>query len=178
MHSPIYQLHQLHQPHRLQSRPLAISVVAIAALTLCAPALMASGPPGIAEGADFGAGLTLREATPLAAIVERPEDWTSKPVLLHGRISEVCQRKGCWTILQEGDAHVRVRFKDYGFFIPTDASGSEAYVEGVVKSSMLSEKDARHYAEETRGGDPSAIDGPQREVGFTATGVRLVGRSE
>jgi len=157
---------------------VAIAVTAMAALLLCASAPMAGEPAGIADGADFGAGLTLRHATPLAEVVERPEAWAAKPVLLHGRISEVCQRKGCWTILQDGDAHVRVRFKDYGFFIPTDSSGSEAYVEGVVKSSMLSQKDARHYAEETRGGDPSAINGPQQEVGFTATGVRIVGRGK
>ena len=45
-----------------------------------------------------------------------------------------------------------------------------------VKVEVLSEKMARHYEAETVGGDPSAIEGPQREVGFTATGVRIAAK--
>jgi hypothetical protein len=39
----------------------------------------------------------------------------------------------------------------------------------------LSEKTARHYEEESPGGDPSKVKGPRRELGMTASGVRLVG---
>jgi hypothetical protein len=77
-------------------------------------------------------------------------------------------------VLRDGGEHVRVRFHDYSFFLPTDAAGAEAFVEGVVKVEELSEKAARHYASESVDGDPDSISGPQREIGFTATGVRLV----
>jgi len=133
--------------------------------------------PAIPSGDDFGAGLTLEEATPLSVVAARPNEWSTRPVLLHGRLSEVCQRKGCWTMLQDADQRVRVRFKDYGFFIPKDASGREAYVEGTVKVSVLSEAEARHYAAESPNGDPGSIHGPQHEIGFMATGVRLLHRS-
>jgi hypothetical protein len=86
----------------------------------------------------------------------------------------------------DGDASIRVRFKNYGFFLPTDSSGRTAYVEGVVKIEMLSEKQARHYASESEAseseasesnsGEAESIHGPQREVGFVASGVRLVER--
>ena len=128
----------------------------------------------IPPGRDFGAGLTLKQPTPLAEVVLTPERFEQKPVLLHGRLSDVCQRKGCWTVLQDGAARIRVRFQDYGFFIPKDSIGAEAFVEGTVKVEILSEKDARHYESESRSGDPDSIKGPQREVGFTASGVRLV----
>ena len=59
-------------------------------------------------------------------------------------------------------------------FLPTDVSGSEAFVEGRLKVVELSEAEARHYASESVDGDPAPVDGPQRELGFTATGVRLV----
>jgi hypothetical protein len=161
-------------PHRA---PLGLVSLLVCAAALLGPAFVdANDSTVVPAGKDFGAGLSLRDTTSLASVMQSPDAYASEPVLLHGRISEVCQRKGCWTILQDGDEQVRVRFKDYGFFIPTDASGSEAFVEGVVKVATLSEKQARHYAEETRGGDPDAVHGPQREVGFTATGVRLVGR--
>jgi len=43
-----------------------------------------------------------------------------------------------------------------------------------VQVEELSQEAARHYAEESVDGDPDSIEGPQREVGFTATGVRIV----
>ena len=158
-------------------RSVSIGFVASMVFVLAAAPAGSEGPPAIPSGDDFGAGLTLQQVTPLSVVAARPDEWTARPVLLHGRLSEVCQRKGCWTMLQDGDQTVRVRFKDYGFFIPTEASGREAYVEGTVKVSVLSEAEARHYAEESPSGDPDAIHGPQREIGFTATGVRLLRRS-
>ena len=147
-------------------------------LLLVALALVSLGAdgPAIPSGENFGAGLTLQQSTELAEVVSAPERFEEQPVLLHGRISDVCQRKGCWTILRDGDAQVRVRFLDYGFFLPTDAAGAEAFVEGVVKVEVLSEKVVRHYESESRDGDPNGVTGPRREVGFVASGVRLVGR--
>ena len=134
----------------------------------------AGAPSEIPPGSDFGAGLTLSELTSLAEVVRAPEKFEARPVLLRGRISDVCQRKGCWVVLRDGGEQVRVRFHDYAFFLPTDAAGSEAFVEGLVNVEELSQKAARHYATESVDGDPDSIAGPQREVGLTATGVRLV----
>ncbi len=143
-------------------------------LALTFLALGASGPATIEPGTDYGAGLTLTRISSLPDVIAAAERHTSDSVLVRGRISEVCQRKGCWTILEDADATVRVRFKDYGFFLPKDSSGRQAYVEGVVTIQTLSEKQARHYQSEAKDGDPAAIHGPQREIGFVATGVRLV----
>ena len=134
----------------------------------------AGAPSEIPPGSDFGAGLTLSELTSLAEVVRAPEKFEARPVLLRGRISDVCQRKGCWVVLRDGGEQVRVRFHDYAFFLPTDVAGSEAFVEGLVNVEELSQKAARHYATESVDGDPDSIAGPQREVGLTATGVRLV----
>ena len=77
-------------------------------------------------------------------------------------------------MLSQGEVSLRVRFKDYGFFLPVDSSGKQACVEGVVKWQTLSEEKARHYAEESKSESVAAIHGLQREVGLTASGVRLV----
>lgn len=126
------------------------------------------------EGEVYGAPPTLEQSTPLAEIMTDPARFEGQTVLLHGRISDVCQRKGCWTVIRDGDAHLRVRFEDYGFFLPKDSIGAEAWAQGSVSVVTLSEREARHYEEESRGGDPSRVDGPVREVRFTASGVRLV----
>ena len=137
----------------------------------------ASPPSADAQGDLFGTELTLSEPTALADIVASPERFDGKPVLLIGHVADVCQRKGCWTVLQDGDATIRVRFEDYGFFLPKDASGRRALIQGLVSIKTLSEAEARHYAEESKTGDPAKIHGPQHELGFMASGVRLGDRS-
>ena len=156
--------------HRASFPLLLTSGVAIGALLLA----FAAHADALRGGTDYGAGLTLAELSPLAEVLEEPERFAGRPVLVEGRVTDVCQRKGCWTVIAEGEHAVRVRFKDYGFFLPKDITGRRAYVEGLVSVTTLSEKDARHYASESRDGNPDAIHGPQRELAFTASGVRLL----
>ena len=41
-----------------------------------------------------------------------------------GTIKDVCSVKGCWMTLDVGnDEEVMVKFKDYAFFVPTNADG-------------------------------------------------------
>jgi hypothetical protein len=146
-----------------------------AAALLLSLALATSAPAAdLPAGEDYGAGITLSEVSDLAEVVSDPARYEGGAVLLRGRISDACQRKGCWMILSDGGEEVQVRFADYGFFVPKDCRGKQAYVEGRVKAETLSEKEARHYAEEAIDGDPDAIRGPQAVVSFTATGVRIV----
>ena len=155
----------------MQSRPLRWAA-AVALVLLAAPGSSSDQP--LPEGRDFGAGLTLAQPTPLRRVVAEPERYEEGPVLLRGRLTDLCMKKGCWTVLTDGDAFVRVRFQDYGFFLPPDALGSPALVQGRAELRTLSEREARHIAAESRGGDPDAIEGPQRELGFVATGVRVL----
>ena len=122
----------------------------------------------------FGASLTLESPTRLAAVVAEPDRYADEKILLSGRLTDLCTKKGCWTVLADGDATVRVRFEDYGFFLPPDALGRHALVEGRAQVRVVSEREARHLASESRGGDPASIVGPQRELGFVASGVRLI----
>jgi hypothetical protein len=107
---------------------------------------------GLPQGDDFGAGITLEQPTPLAEIVRDPARFAGETLLIHGQITEVCQKRGCWTVIRQGEEHVRVRFKDYGFFLPKDCVGAGAYAQGSISV-----------------GRPKA-----GEAAFTATGVRLV----
>lgn len=140
-------------------------------LVVAALALLGATPGG--ESATFGAPPTLEQATPLAELLANPEAFAERTVLVRGEIHDVCQKKGCWTILRDGEAFVRVRFADYAFFVPKDSRGREAVAQGQLTLRTLSEREARHYEAETRGGAPESVEGPQREVGFLATGIRI-----
>lgn len=145
-----------------------------ALLLLAALTVSAESDAELPAGADYGAGLTLEVITPLNEVVAHPDTYADRTLLVKGRIRDVCQRKGCWMVVTEGDSRMTVRFADYGFFVPKESSGKDAYVEGTVAVTEISEDEARHYEEESAHGDPSKIQGPQRVVSFTATGVRLV----
>lgn len=154
------------------SRPiLQLTLSLLLSLTACERP--GTGTP-VPEGEEFGEGITLEEILPLREVAARPDAFADRAVLVEGEVRDVCQRRGCWMVLSDGSARVQVRFKDYGFFVPKDAAGRRALVEGSVKSDVLSEADARHYAEESQHTDPAQIDGPQSVVSLIASGVRFI----
>src|SRR5690606_24979345 len=52
-----------------------------------------------------------------------------------GKIVEVCKSKGCYMRLdaEVGGEPLMVRFKDYGYFLPQDAKGKTAILEGQAR---------------------------------------------
>ena len=107
---------------------MPVSVIAAETVRLSEP--VASD----AESETFGAALPSDvEAQPLAAVMDESERWLGEPVVVSARIGEVCQKKGCFFIARDGDVVVRVTFKDYGFFIPTDSGGKRATFAGVIE---------------------------------------------
>lgn len=100
-------------------------------------------------------------------------------VKVSGTIDGVCQAKGCWmNIVSEQDKSKEsmfVKFKDYGFFMPLDASGSTAIMEGKVYKEETSVEELRHYAEDEgkSAEEIAAITEPVTELKFMAHGVIL-----
>lgn len=155
----------------------------VAALGVAAPSLgcqrdaarqPAASKPAGGEVTLHGAPLAGAALVGLDALLTDPQAHAGKSVRLEGPVRQACTRKGCWMELAptpKGPG-VRVRFKDYGFFVPTDAAGSTAKVEGQVSVAEVSEELAAHWASEgaqiARGPD-----GKAREVQLVATGVEL-----
>ena len=100
-------------------------------------------------------------------------------VIVEGEVAEVCQMKGCWMALvpDGAAAKVRVTFLDYGFFVPKDASGCTARMEGTFQKSVLSKDEADHLEGEgaTLARNP---DGTATELSFVASGVELRKKKE
>ena len=57
----------------------------------------------------------------------------------------MCQKKGCFFIAQQDQHILRVSFRDYGFFIPTDSSGKTVTLAGVLVQKDISPEQAAHY---------------------------------
>ena len=91
-------------------------------------------------------------------------------IILKTSVAQVCQKKGCFFIAQDGDYNARITFKDYGFFIPTDSGGKEVILVGEFSVKTLTEEQAKHYAEDA-GKDPDQIKGEQKEYSVVATSI-------
>lgn len=130
----------------------------------------------VAETSDYRVfGSAFDETLPavaLAQLVDEGDQFDTQTITTEGTIKQVCQKKGCFFMLEAGDAAkpVRITFKDYGFFIPTNTAGARVKLNGTFYVKTISEKDARHYAKDM-GKDPEAISGPQKEYALTATSV-------
>jgi hypothetical protein len=151
-----------------------------------APSGSKEGKPDLPEDLEsgetgkYGADFELDgDPVPLATAMEqyssKSGDEASGPYKVRARVEKVCKKKGCWFKLGgEGvDQMVRVRMKDYGFFVPRNSDGGEAIVEGELDQRTLSKKELRHYAKD-QGKDPSEIDTEDRKrYEFTATAVQI-----
>ena len=90
-------------------------------------------------------------------------------------INEVCSNKGCWMKLDLGnEQEVMVRFKDYGFFVPLDATG-EVVINGKAYVSETSVEELKHYAEDAgkSSEEIDKIDKAEKTFSFEANGVLL-----
>ena len=92
-------------------------------------------------------------------------------MLLTTRIAKVCQKKGCFFVAQHGADSVRVTFKDYGFFIPSDSGGKTVTLAGTFARKPLLPEQAAHLAEDM--GEAPPENPPAFEYAIVATSVAI-----
>jgi hypothetical protein len=92
----------------------------------------------------FGGEVTLEKAVSIADIYADPGKYEGEEIRIDGKIAQVCQHKGCWIKMAEGDKALIVRFKDYGFFVPKDAASSKVTIQGIFTTEV-----DEHVMEET-----------------------------
>ena len=155
------------------------SFIVIVAMAACFSAALAadddvirlSEPVAVTDDAEiFGAPLN-EEASPtaLGAILDRPAEFVGSVVKVEAQISQVCKRKGCFMIATSGEGAIRISFKDYAFFVPTDTGGKTVTFTGTVITRELSEEQAAHLREDA--GSDAIEAGPVYEIVADAVSV-------
>jgi hypothetical protein len=128
----------------------AILVGSYLAPTVAADVIRLSEPVAVTDDAEiFGAPLDA-DARPasLSELLANPDDYIDTAVKVEARISEVCQKKGCFMIAVSGDNTIRISFEDYAFFVPTDTGGKTVTLTGRVIERTLTEDEAAHLRED------------------------------
>lgn len=122
----------------------------------------------------FGDEITPDDAIPATELRAQLEGKDSLVTKVSGTIIEACKKKGCWMTVDIGnDDFMRVRFKDYGFFVPKNSDGMEMVMEGVAFMDTTSVDHLKHLAEDAGKSQEEidAIDAPELNLAFEATGV-------
>lgn len=129
------------------------------------------------EYAVYGETITEEGAVEASELYAMMEGKDSLALKVKGTINESCKKKGCWMKMDMGNGdEMRVTFKDYGFFVPTDLNGQTAIIEGFATMDTTDVETLRHYAED--GGQSAeeiaAITEPEISLNYEATGVIIL----
>lgn len=91
------------------------------------------------DGKKYGQNITLTEKTKIASIIEAPDQFEGKKVLVEGTIVSVCAKRGCWIELASENEFekIRVKVEDGEIVFPMEAKGKKALVEGEVYSMII-----------------------------------------
>ncbi len=94
-----------------------------------------------------------------------------------GEIITSCAMKGCWMDVKlPNDEVMKVRFKDYGFFVPTKGlEGKRAVLQGTATRETIDVATLRHYAEDAGKSkeEVEQITEPENSLMFLADGVLI-----
>lgn len=126
---------------------------------------------GSATPGHFGAVFALKDPKPLAQVLAGAKEF-KEPVQVSGEVDSVCQKKGCWMVMKDGEAQARILMKDHAFTMPMDTKGKPVVVEGTIEARTFNEAQVKHL-EKDAGRDPAAVAGERTEYVLTATGIEL-----
>lgn len=129
--------------------------------------------PSTGEPGHFGAAFALKETRALGPILAAGKDALPKDaVQVSGTVDSVCQKKGCWMVVKDGDQEARILMKDHSFTVPMDTKGKPVVVEGTLEARTFTEAQVKHL-EKDAGKDPAAAAGERTEYVLTASGVKI-----
>lgn len=157
----------------------SLGIALVLVLSACkkeAPAVVETTAAG-EKYSYYGEKIEADDAMDMEKLLDYMKGKDNETVKVSGEILQTCIKKGCWMdVAMPGAEPMKVRFKDYGFFVPTEgAEGKTAIMEGRAFVDTMSVDVLKHYAEDA-GQSQEEIDQitePKEVLAFEATGVMI-----
>lgn len=122
-----------------------------------------------AEDTKLGSGVTLKDATPIASVVAKPEEFVGKMIRIDGVAAAVCTHMGCWMAVAANDGSdaptIRLKVEDGVIVFPVSAKGKQVSAEGIFE--IVKDTEAKQAAGEHAKQDAKA----STEYHIKATGA-------
>ncbi len=124
----------------------------------------------------YGASFDTSASKLLTDLIKNYKGEEMNDVVVEAKVESVCKVKGCWMQMVKGDGTtMRVKFKDYAFFVPRDINGKNAIFQGKLYMDTTSVAQLRHYAEDDgqKKEEIEKITVPEINMVFLANGVYI-----
>ncbi|HET9236819.1 MAG TPA: DUF4920 domain-containing protein [Oligoflexus sp.] len=107
-------------------------------------------PSSFVHAAESYGKLTLAPtaAKPLKTVLSEYKDGSAAPVLVQGTVKKVCEKEGCWMVLEDQGESVRVFFKDHSFFVTQKIKDKAALAEGILHKKTRTVAQQKHLLED------------------------------
>lgn len=181
----------------IKSKSQFISIVssALLALSLCACAQKKEASPTATKPTDdtaspksvsadalkpldkkqFGAAITDTNKTALASVLAEPAKFTNQTVSTEGKVVAVCKSMGCWMEIADDSGQAHIKMAGHSFFIPREANGHRARVQGKVIAAGAGEAMCGEEAKGDNCRENAAKEtGKVAKVEIEATGVEFL----
>lgn len=98
----------------------------------------------------YGKKISLKEKTKISTIIENPEKYDGKRILIEGKIVDVCETRGCWIKIAGEKDFQSIKFKveDGVIIFPLDSKGKKILAEGVFSVTKLTKEELIESAKE------------------------------
>lgn len=128
---------------------------------LCAAVCAMATTVLAAEDTKLGAGVTMKEATPIQSLLDTPADFVGKSVRVDGIATAVCEEMGCWLQVAADDSKgaktLRLKVEDGVIVFPMSAKGKHVSAEGVFEEvNAKAEHGANHATGAAHGAHAAA----------------------
>lgn len=162
---------------------LFAAAVSVSALAFAQESKKSGPPAGNAVVGDvYGGGVASNVESKAMSVDKlskklKKSDKKVENVVVKGKVTDVCDKKGCWlTIQTEDNSQFFVKMKDYAFFVPTALKGKNVVLEGSAERKVTSVDEQKHYAEDAKKpqSEIDAIKTPKEEIRFVANGIKVV----
>ena len=109
-----------------------------------APEVAESATPEDGKWIHYGSD-SVENLVTAATLLDEPSAYMEGVVrVTDATITDVCQAKGCWLVIADGDRNMRIFTKDHGFVVAKDAGGSNCELEGTVVSKTVKKDFVEH----------------------------------
>jgi len=147
----------------------------VGTLLWLATASCAATNGSLPAGLQIGETVESREVLPFAVVRSDPSRHLEQTLLVEATVNAVCQNKGCWMQVADGDQTAMVRWEagcggKYTF--PKDAMGERVLIQGSFYPKTISPEDAEHLQEEFGRG----LRVPEQTYEFNASAVVMLDR--
>lgn len=101
------------------------------------------------EWTHYGAPFALTEVRTANEVLGNPAQFVDQTVLVEGKVTDVCQKAGCWMVITDDERTMRVLMQDHAFAVDKGGTGAHCRVEGQIIAKPVDPEEVAHFASES-----------------------------